>query len=207
MQTMMIPVSCLKQKKQKERKMKSKKSSYVVVSILAAVALLCGAFVASAQTAAEIDRDVDNGISKLYSDSPAAKELSTVAKGILVFPDVVKGGLIIGGQYGKGALRVNGKTEGYYNTAAASYGLQAGVQSFGYVMFFMTDSALKYLKESSGWEVGVGPSFVIVDEGKARSLTTTTAKDDIYVFFYGQKGLMAGLGIQGSKITKIEPDK
>jgi lipid-binding SYLF domain-containing protein len=119
MQTMMIPVSCLKQKKQKERKMKSKKSSYVVVSILAAVALLCGAFVASAQTAAEIDRDVDNGISKLYSDSPAAKELSTVAKGILVFPDVVKGGLIIGGQYGKGALRVNGKTEGYYNNRLA----------------------------------------------------------------------------------------
>jgi len=120
---------------------------------------------------------------------------------------VVKGGLIIGGQYGTGALRVEGKTDGYYNTVAASYGLQAGVQSFGYTMFFMTDTALQYLKESSGWEIGVGPSIVVVDDGLASSLTTTSAKDDIYVFFYGQKGLMAGLGLQGSKITQIEPDK
>ena len=144
---------------------------------------------------------------KLYSSSAAAKELSKVAKGILVFPNVIKGGLIIGGQYGKGALRVGGKTTGYYRTAAASYGLQAGAQSFGYAMFFMTDGALKYLKKSSGWEIGVGPSIVVVDEGLARSMTTTTAKDDIYVFFFNQKGLMAGLGIQGSKITKIDPGK
>jgi lipid-binding SYLF domain-containing protein len=74
-------------------------------------------------------------------------------------------------------------------------------------MFFMTDSALKYLKSSSGWEVGVGPSVVVVDEGVARSLTTTTARSDVYVFFFNQKGLMAGLGIQGSKISQFQPDK
>jgi lipid-binding SYLF domain-containing protein len=157
-----------------------------------------------AATAAEIDRDVDSALQKLYDKTPAAKELAKVAKGILVFPDIVKGGLIIGGQYGEGALRVNGKTVGYYSSVAASYGLQAGVQSFGYALFFITDSALAYLKKSEGWEIGTGPSLVIVDAGAAASLTTTTAKSDIYAFFFDQKGLMAGIGIQGSKITKLD---
>ena len=187
--------------------MKSIQYRQIVVSLVAAASLLLIAYAASAQTAAEIDRDVDNATQKLFARSPAAKELAAVAKGILIFPNVVKGGLIVGGQYGKGALRMGGKTAGYYNTAAASYGLQAGVQSFGYAMFFMTDAALKYLKESAGWEVGVGPSIVVVDEGVARSLSTSTAKEDVYVFFFDQKGLMAGLGIQGSKITQIQPDK
>jgi lipid-binding SYLF domain-containing protein len=156
-----------------------------------------------AGTAAEIDRDVDSALLKLYEKTPAAKELSKVAKGILVFPDIVKGGLIIGGQYGEGALRVDGKTVGYYSSVAASYGLQAGVQKFGYALFFITGSALDYLKKSEGWEIGTGPSLVIVDEGVAGSLTTTTAKSDIYAFFFDQKGLMAGIGLQGSKITKL----
>ena len=159
---------------------------------------------ALAATAAEIDRDVDSALLKLYEKTPAAKELAKVAKGILVFPDIVKGGLIIGGQYGEGALRIDGKTVGYYSSVAASYGLQAGVQSFGYALFFITDNALDYLKKSEGWEIGVGPSIVIVDEGVAKSLTTTTAKSDIYAFFFDQKGLMAGIGIQGSKITKVD---
>jgi lipid-binding SYLF domain-containing protein len=157
-----------------------------------------------ADTAAEIDRDVDASLDKLYSREPAAKALSEKAKGILIFPGIVKGGLIIGGQYGEGALRVNGKTAGFFNTVAASYGLQAGVQKFGYALFFMTDSALKYLESSDGWEIGVGPSIVIVDEGIAKSLTTTTAKSEIYAFFFDQKGLMAGIGLQGTKITRIK---
>ena len=120
---------------------------------------------------------------------------------------MVKAGFLVGGQFGKGALLKGGKTVGYYSTAAASYGLQAGAQSFGYALFFMSDSALKYLDTSEGWEIGVGPSVVIVDEGIAKSLTTTTAKDEIYAFFFDQEGLMLGLGLQGSKITKISPDK
>ncbi len=161
----------------------------------------------SAATSAEIDKKVEIALESLYKSSPAARELSTVAKGILVFPDIVKGGLIVGGQYGEGALLVRGKTVGYYNTVAASYGLQIGVQSFGYAMFLMTDEALQYLQKSSGWEIGVGPSVVVVDKGLAKNLTTSTAKDDIYAFAFGQKGLMAGLGLQGSKITRINPDK
>lgn len=160
-----------------------------------------------ADTAAEIDREADTALKHLYASTPAAKELANGAKGILVFPDVIKAGLILGGQYGEGALRVDGQTVGYYNTVAASYGLQAGAQKFGYALFFITDSAFEYLKKSSGWEIGVGPSVVVVDEGLASSLTTSTAKDDIYAFFFDQKGLMAGMGLQGAKITQITPDE
>ena len=182
---------------------------YVVIFLIAIImgAILMSPVQAGAATAAEIDSDVDSALQALYSSSPAAKEISRVAKGILVFPDIIKGGLIVGGQYGKGALREEGKTVGYYNTVAASYGLQAGVQKFGYALFFINQAALDHLKKSEGWEIGVGPSVVVVDAGLAKSLTTTTAKDDIYAFFFNQKGLMAGLGLQGSKISRINPDK
>ena len=160
-----------------------------------------------ADTAAEIDKEVKVALEKLYAGSQTAVEFSKVGKEILVDPDIIKAGQIIGGQYGEGALLVKGKTEGYYNTVAASYGLQAGAQSFGYAMFLMTDEALLYLQESNGWEIGVGPTIVVVDKGTAGSMTTSTAKEDIYAFFFDQKGLMAGLGLQGSKISKVTPDK
>ena len=189
----------------KEEKMKKDLRFITGLFVFAMIMIVMGTYQpVFAGTAAEIDRDVDSALQKLYDKTPAAKELAKVAKGILVFPDIVKGGLIIGGQYGEGALRVNGKTVGYYSSVAASYGLQAGVQSFGYALFFITDSALAYLKKSEGWEIGTGPSLVIVDAGAAASLTTTTAKSDIYAFFFDQKGLMAGIGIQGSKITKLD---
>ena len=112
---------------------------------------------------------------------------------------------MVGGQYGEGALIKGGKTVAYYSTAGASYGLQAGAQTYGYAMFFMNDKALAQLGKAEGFEVGVGPSVVVVDEGMAKSTTTTTMHDDIYAFIFGQKGLMAGLGLQGNKITKINP--
>ena len=112
---------------------------------------------------------------------------------------------MVGAHYGKGALRQQGQTVGYYNTIAASYGLQAGIQSFGCVMFLMNDQAVEYLDNSSGWEVGVGPSIVIMDKGMATNLSTTTGRSDVYAFVFDQKGLMAGIGLQGSKISKINP--
>lgn len=160
---------------------------------------------APSANAAEIDQDVDIALQKLFETTPLAHELRKKAVGILIFPNVLKAGFIVGAQYGEGALRQNGKTTGYYNTVAASYGLQAGVQGFGYALFFMNNEALSYIDKSSGWEIGVGPSIVVVDEGVARTLTTTTAKDDVYAFIFDQKGLMAGLGLQGSKITRINP--
>jgi lipid-binding SYLF domain-containing protein len=124
---------------------------------------------------------------------------------VLVFPSVTKAGLGIGGQYGEGALIKGGKAVAYYNTAGASYGLQAGAQTYGYAMFFMNEAALKQLDKTDGYEVGVGPSVVVMDEGMAKTMTTTTTRDDIYAFIFGQKGLMAGLGVQGNKISRIRP--
>jgi lipid-binding SYLF domain-containing protein len=161
---------------------------------------------ALADSAKVIDAKVDAALAKLFSGSPAAVEVAKVAKGVLVFPEVVKGGFIVGGQFGNGALRKDGKTVGYYNTVAASYGLQAGVESFGYALFFVTDAGLAYLDKSEGWEIGVGPTLTVVDEGFSKSLSTTTLKEDIYAFFFDQKGLMAGLSLQGSKISRITPD-
>ena len=111
---------------------------------------------------------------------------------------------MLGAQYGDGALRRQGKTVGYYNTVAASYGYQAGLKAFGYALFFMSDSALKYLDESGGFELGAGPSLVVLDAGQAAALTTTTMQSEIYAVVFDQKGLMGGVGIQGSKISRID---
>src|SRR5580698_6842972 len=150
------------------------------------------------------EADANAALKKLYESEPVAKAIGEKAKAVLVFPNIVKAGFVVGAQYGEGALIVNGQVTSHYNSVAASYGLQAGVQSFGYAMFLMTDNALQYLHKSDGWELGVGPSIVIVDKGKAKSLTTTTLQDDVYAFIFDQKGLMAGLGLQGSKITKLD---
>jgi lipid-binding SYLF domain-containing protein len=160
---------------------------------------------AHAASARTINHDVDWALRTLYSSQPKARQLGQRAEGVLVFPKIVKAGLIIGGQGGDGALRVGGKTVGYYNIAAASFGLQAGVQTFSYAMFFMTASSLKYLSSSDGWSIGSGPSVVVVDKGAAASFTSTTLSQDVYAFPFGQRGLMAGLGLEGSKITHINP--
>lgn len=142
-------------------------------------------------------------LTQLTGDHPAAASLAKDAKGVLVFPRVTKGGFIVGAFGGQGVMFKQGKIAGYYDTGGASYGLQAGLQQYGYALFFMTDSALTYVDNTQGWEIGVGPSVVIVDAGMAKSMTTTTARSDVYGFIFDQKGLMAGLGLQGSKIVRI----
>jgi lipid-binding SYLF domain-containing protein len=179
--------------------------SLLLVAMLG-IALVRGQRVYAA-SASDIDRDATAALRNLYGSTPSAKGLSHKAKGILIFPSIIKGGFVVGGQYGDGALRQGEKTVGYYRSIAASYGLQAGVQSFGYVLMFMDDASLAYLDKSGGWEIGTGPSVVIVDKGMGKSLTSTTVKSGVYAFIFGQKGLMAGIGLQGSKITKITPDK
>jgi len=160
-----------------------------------------------AGSATDISRDSNAALQDLYANNPEARHLAKRAKGILVFPGIVKAGFLVGAQYGSGgALFKNGRTAGYYNILAGSYGLQAGVQSFSYALFFMDNASLNYLNSSAGWEIGVGPSIVVVDKGMARSLTSTTVQNGVYAFTFGQEGLMAGLGLQGSKITRIHPD-
>jgi lipid-binding SYLF domain-containing protein len=153
-----------------------------------------------------IDQEVSAALESLYANNDAARALGDRAKGILVFPNIRKGAFLIGAQYGFGALRKHGRTVGYYRTGAASYGFQAGVKQFGYALFFMTNAALEYLNASGGWAIGTGPSLVVVDEGAARSLTTTNMRSDVYAFVFDQEGLMGGIGIEGSKITRINPN-
>jgi lipid-binding SYLF domain-containing protein len=161
---------------------------------------------ARAATAKAIDTNVDEALRTLYASNPTAKALGEQAKAVLVFPLVLKGGFIIGGQWGDGALRQDGKTVGYYRTIAGSIGLQAGVQSFGYALFLMTEGALDYLKSSNGWEIGVGPTVTVLDKGAAASLSTTTAKSDVYAITFDQKGLMAGISVEGAKVSPITPE-
>ncbi len=177
-----------------------------MAALAAATALfLVPAAPAIAASAAELSRDANQALQSLYAKVPAAKTIGAKAQAVLVFPTITKAGLGIGGQYGDGALIKGGKTVAYYNTTGISSGLQAGAQQYGYAMFFMNEAALKALDSTKGFEVGVGPTVVVMDEGKAKSTTTTTIKDDIYAFIFSQQGLMAGLGLQGNKITKIDP--
>ena len=159
---------------------------------------------AHAASAADLNRDATAVIGKLYEKHPQAKALNAKAKAVLIFPSVYKAGFMLGAQYGEGVLRKGNKTVGYYSTVAASYGLQAGAQAFGYALFFMNEGALSYLDKSGGFEVGVGPSIVVLDEGAAKSTTSSTLTQDIYALIFDQKGLMGGLGLQGSKISKID---
>lgn len=179
----------------------------MLVLFLFAMCVFVGPSTVMAAGAKQIDHDTASALEALYEKSPSAKIMGEKAAGILVFPSIVKGGFIVGGQYGKGALIRKGEHNGYYETVQISYGLQAGLQKYGYALFLMNESAMKYLDRSDGWELGVGPTIVVIDMGAAGSVSTTTAKADIYAFFFNQKGLMAGLGIQGTKITKLSKEQ
>ena len=177
----------------------------VLVLFMAVAALAIGTRPAMAENRNELDGDARAALASLYGSTPAAKVLGDKAVGILVFPNIVKAGFMIGAQGGDGILLKGQHTVGYYNTASVSYGLQAGVQTYGYVLFFMSSDVMKSFEDSNGFEFGMGPSIVIVDSGMAKDTTTITAKSDIYAFIFDQKGLMAGLGLKGSKITKLSP--
>ena len=158
-----------------------------------------------AASASQIDRDARAALEDLYRKTPGAKALGDKAVAVLVFPSIVKGGFIIAGQFGDGALLKGDKTAAYYRSLAVSYGYQAGVQAYGYALFFMDDASLQYLDNSGGFEVGVGPSLVVLDDGFGKNVSTTTLQKGVYAFIFDQKGLMGGMGIQGTKITRIYP--
>ena len=191
-----------------KRSTNSMRMLFAVVTLLAVTVLSnLSAGSALAASAREIDGKATQVLSDLYRTTPGAKTLAAKAKAVLIFPNIIKGGFLIAGQFGDGALRKRGKTVAYYRSLAASYGFQAGAQEFGYVLFFMDDDSLRYLDQSDGWELGSGPSLVVLDKGFGKNLSTTTLQKGVYAFIFDQKGLMGGVGIQGSKITKINPDK
>lgn len=159
---------------------------------------------ASAATAEDLNKDSTQALQTLYKTNPAAESISKRAKAILVFPKIIKAGLVFGGSYGEGVLIKGSQYVDYYNSVSGSWGWQAGAESYSYVVFLMSDKAVKYLNTSKGWEVGVGPNVVVVNEGIAKNLSTSTLKDDAYAFIFDQQGLMASLSIEGTKISRIK---
>jgi len=159
---------------------------------------------ANAATADDLDRDANQALQTLYRTNPTAQAISHKARAILIFPNIVKAGLVFGGAYGEGELQQGSKVDGYYNSVTGSWGLQAGAQSYGYVVFLMTKKAVNYVHNTHGWEIGVGPTVVVVDQGVAKNLSTSTLKDDAYAFIFDQQGLMAGISLEGTKISRIK---
>jgi len=155
-------------------------------------------------SADDLTRYSRRALHALAEENPAAGKVISKALAVLVFPDVVKAGFIFGAQGGEGILFLHGQADGRYRTVAASYGLQAGVQKYGYALFFMNQKAVDWINTTRGWEIGTGPSVVIVDKGMARSFTTHTMHSGIYAFSFDRRGLMAGLDLQGSKIMRID---
>ena len=153
---------------------------------------------------AQIDAGSRAALNKLVSENAAARAINSQSRAVLVFPSMVKAGLGVGGAYGEGELIRGGSTVDYYSSFTGSWGLQAGAQSYGYAVFLMNDDAVDYLKKSEGWEIGVGPTVVLVNAGVAENLSTSTLKEDAYAFVFDQKGLMAGISIEGTKITKLQ---
>lgn len=159
---------------------------------------------AQAATAEDLDRDSLQALQTLYKTEPVAKTLAKNAKGILIFPNIVKAGLVFGGSYGEGVLLKGTQVIDYYNSVAGSWGLQIGAQSYGYAVFLMTDDAVNYVEKTKGWELGVGPTVVVVDSGVAKNISSSSLKSDAYAFIFNQQGLMAGVSIEGTKISHIK---
>jgi lipid-binding SYLF domain-containing protein len=183
------------------------------LGILMVVVLLSSLFVALvlipdgawAATKKEINASVDVALKRFASDVKGADEFLKAAKGTLVMPRVKQAGLIIGGKYGNGALRVGGKSVGYYNMAAASAGLQIGAQESNIILCFMDEAVLKKFRASKGWQVGVDGTVALVTIGAGGSVDTTKLKEPIVGFVFGQAGLMAGVTLEGLKFTKTNP--
>ena len=184
--------------------MKSVRSHFLAyVAAAIAVVTMSAMSQAGAATAQDLDRDSHQALQTLYKTEPVSKTLAQSAKAVLVFPNIIKAGLVFGGSYGEGVLLKGSKVVDYYNSVTGSWGLQIGAQSYGYAVFLMTDKAVRYIEETKGWEIGVGPTVVVVDEGVAKNLSTSSLKDDAYAFVFSQQGLMAGVSIEGTKISII----
>ena len=176
----------------------------LLLAVGGAFALAPGA--ARAASASKLTSEGRAALNALYARSSKAKELGARAKAVLVFPNITKAGFIVGGQGGQGVLFAGGQARSFHRITAASIGYQIGAQKFGYALFFITDKAVEELRSRDGWSIGTGPSFVLVDEGFAKTLNTTTLQKAVYAMSFDQRGLMAGAGLEGSKVTQITPD-
>jgi lipid-binding SYLF domain-containing protein len=187
----------------KTHEMGNRNILFFVGALFLGLSLVVGSSVAFAKSAKEIDTSVDVALEQFGKDIKGGNEFLESAKGVLVLPSVIKAGVGIGGEYGEGALRIGGKTVDYYSTAAASIGFQLGAQSKRIIIVFMQDDALKKFRDRNGWEAGVDGSVALIEVGTGGTIDTTTIKDPIIGFVFGNKGLMLNLTLEGSKYTKI----
>ena len=179
------------------------------IRLSAFVLMLLMAFIvitqhAEAKTAGEINASVNAALNRFYKQVDGAKEFAAQAKALLVMPNVTKAGFFAGGQYGEGALKVGGKTQGYYNLIAGSFGFTFGAEKMDIIIAFMTDDALNGFKKVKGWEVGVDGNVALIDVGGGKRLDTTTFRDPIVGFVFDAKGLMVDLSLKGAKFTRIK---
>ncbi|NVO06658.1 MAG: lipid-binding SYLF domain-containing protein [Rhodoferax sp.] len=175
----------------------------LILGAAAALSFGLPALQAQAATADDLNLDAAQTLQSLYKAHPESELLGKNARAVLVFPKIIKAGLVFGGSYGEGVMTRDGRTAGYYNSVSASWGWQAGAESYGYVVFLMNEKAVQYLDKTKGWEIGVGPSVVVVNEGIAKNVSSSTIKDDAYAYIIDQQGLMASLSIEGTKISPI----
>lgn len=182
----------------------NKQILFLVGMLFLGMTLLVGTGNVLAKSAQEIDVSVNVALDEFAEQVKGGKEFLATAKGVLVFPSVLKAGIGIGGEYGEGALRIGGKTVDYYSTAAASFGFQLGAQSKRIIIVFMQDDALQKFRESQGWEAGVDGSVALITLGVGGAIDTTNIKDPIIGFVFSNKGLMYNLTLEGSKYTKLK---
>jgi lipid-binding SYLF domain-containing protein len=187
----------------KEKKMKQAK---VKVLFVMCMAVMMGIFTISsyAATADEIDASVNASLGRFVAEVKGAQEFLDAAKGVLIIPKVIQGGFVVGAEYGEGALRISGKTVGYYNIVSASFGYQIGAQEKDIIIVFMSEKVLKKFRKSENWRAGVDAKVTVADLGADGSLNTMKIKDPVVGFVFAQKGLMAGATIEGSKFTKLK---
>jgi len=159
---------------------------------------------AYAKTAAEINADANRTLKRFYKEVNGAKEITSSAKALLVMSGVTKAGFFVGGEYGQGVLRIKGKSKGYYNLVAGSYGFTFGAEQMDIIIVFMTEEALRQFREIDGWEVGVTGNVAMIDVGGGKRLDTTSLKDPVVAFVFGAKGLMVDVSLKGAKFTKIK---
>jgi lipid-binding SYLF domain-containing protein len=176
----------------------------IVLTFVLSTMALVGLSPAYAAPAKVIDQDAQAALDALYASTPGAKALGGQAKAVLVFPYIHKAAFVVGAQSGDGVMFRNGKIIGHYRVDGLLAGLEAGAQSYGYAMFFMSDAALERMKSAKGFDVGTDPNIVVVDAGAAKDVSTSTVQADVYSYVFNQKGLMGGIALQGLKITKTD---
>jgi lipid-binding SYLF domain-containing protein len=184
----------------------SNRRSWILRGLLSMIAILSVLGLHNTPASAQdygLEGEARWALNRLTASQPLAGILNQRAYATLVFPDITKAGFLVGGEYGNGVLFRRNGVAGYFNLAAVSYGFQAGAQTYSLVMFFMNEWSWRALSSRDGFQVGVGPSVVVLDEGLAKTVTSTTLTSDVYAFVFGAQGLMAGAGLQGSKITRL----